>query len=56
MQIISYKRGQLLFVFNFHPTTCYKTYTTGVEEAGEYQVCHILHCFLEYGQEHKKNK
>ncbi|XP_074564650.1 1,4-alpha-glucan-branching enzyme 3, chloroplastic/amyloplastic [Curcuma longa] len=36
--IISYKRGQLLFVFNFHPTTCYKTYTIGVEEAGEYQL------------------
>lgn len=37
-QIISYMRGPLLFIFNFHPENCYEGYHVGVEEAGEYQV------------------
>ncbi|XP_038689237.1 1,4-alpha-glucan-branching enzyme 3, chloroplastic/amyloplastic isoform X2 [Tripterygium wilfordii] len=36
--VISYNRGPLLFVFNFHPTESYERYSVGVEEAGEYQV------------------
>ncbi|KAI8557559.1 hypothetical protein RHMOL_Rhmol04G0020000 [Rhododendron molle] len=36
--VISYLRGPLLFIFNFHPTTSYERYSVGVEEAGEYQV------------------
>ncbi|KAL5077460.1 hypothetical protein RYX36_016444 [Vicia faba] len=35
--VISYVRGPLLFIFNFHPTDSYDSYTVGVEEAGEYQ-------------------
>ncbi|XP_077228147.1 alpha amylase family protein isoform X2 [Tasmannia lanceolata] len=35
---ISYIRGPLLFIFNFHPTESYERYSVGVEEAGEYQV------------------
>lgn len=37
-QIISYLRGPLLFVFNFHPEASFEGYIIGVEEAGEYQV------------------
>ncbi|KAG8647381.1 1,4-alpha-glucan-branching enzyme 3, chloroplastic/amyloplastic-like isoform X1 [Manihot esculenta] len=36
--VISYIRGPLLFVFNFHPTNAYERYSVGVEEAGEYQI------------------
>ncbi|XP_061363910.1 1,4-alpha-glucan-branching enzyme 3, chloroplastic/amyloplastic [Gastrolobium bilobum] len=36
--VISYIRGPLLFIFNFHPTDSYDSYSVGVEEAGEYQV------------------
>ncbi|XP_027340732.1 1,4-alpha-glucan-branching enzyme 3, chloroplastic/amyloplastic isoform X2 [Abrus precatorius] len=35
--VISYIRGPLLFIFNFHPTDSYDSYSIGVEEAGEYQ-------------------
>lgn len=38
LQVISYIRGPLLFIFNFHPTDSYESYRVGVEEAGEYQV------------------
>ncbi|KAJ6965902.1 Branching enzyme 1 [Populus alba x Populus x berolinensis] len=37
-KVISYIRGPLLFVFNFHPTEAYERYSVGVEEAGEYQI------------------
>ncbi|XP_045823536.1 1,4-alpha-glucan-branching enzyme 3, chloroplastic/amyloplastic-like [Trifolium pratense] len=36
--VISYVRGPLLFIFNFHPTESYDSYAVGVEEAGEYQL------------------
>ncbi|XP_074310901.1 1,4-alpha-glucan-branching enzyme 3, chloroplastic/amyloplastic [Silene latifolia] len=36
--VISYMRGPILFVFNFHPTNSYERYSVGVEEAGEYQM------------------
>ncbi|CBI26672.3 1,4-alpha-glucan-branching enzyme 3, chloroplastic/amyloplastic [Vitis vinifera] len=36
--VISYMRGPLLFIFNFHPTNSYEGYYVGVEEAGEYQI------------------
>lgn len=36
--VISYTRGPVLFIFNFHPTNSYEKYIVGVEEAGEYQV------------------
>ncbi|KAF5195178.1 1,4-alpha-glucan branching enzyme protein, partial [Thalictrum thalictroides] len=35
--VISYIRGPLLFIFNFHPKSIYENYIVGVEEAGEYQ-------------------
>ena len=38
LQVISYLRGPLLFIFNFHPSNSYEKYSVGVEEAGEYQV------------------
>lgn len=41
-QVISYLRGPFLFVFNFHPTNSYQSYSIGVEEAGEYHVSEIL--------------
>ncbi|KAL8127331.1 1,4-alpha-glucan-branching enzyme 3, chloroplastic/amyloplastic [Apium graveolens] len=37
-KVISYLRGPLLFIFNFHPSNSYERYSVGVEEAGEYQV------------------
>ncbi|KAF9589724.1 hypothetical protein IFM89_027999 [Coptis chinensis] len=36
--VISYIRGPLLFIFNFHPVSSYENYSVGVDEAGEYQV------------------
>ncbi|KAK2639792.1 hypothetical protein Ddye_027587 [Dipteronia dyeriana] len=36
--VISYIRGPLLFLFNFHPTDSYQKYNVGVEEAGEYRI------------------
>lgn len=42
LQVISYMRGPLLFIFNFHPTDSYEQYNVGVEEAGEYQVSVIF--------------
>ncbi|KAK8643970.1 hypothetical protein V6N13_013247 [Hibiscus sabdariffa] len=36
--VISYIRGPLLFVFNFHLTDSYERYCIGVDEAGEYQL------------------
>jgi hypothetical protein len=46
LQVISYIRGPLLFVFNFHPTEAYERYSVGVEEAGEYQVCMVDACSI----------
>ncbi|GLT57511.1 hypothetical protein SLA2020_304790 [Shorea laevis] len=37
-KVISYLRGPLLFIFNFHPTESHERYSAGVDEAGEYQV------------------
>ncbi|XP_068665109.1 1,4-alpha-glucan-branching enzyme 3, chloroplastic/amyloplastic [Aristolochia californica] len=36
--VISYIRGPLVFIFNFHPENSYEKYSIGVEEVGEYQV------------------
>ncbi|KAK1298114.1 hypothetical protein QJS10_CPB14g00584 [Acorus calamus] len=36
--VISYMRGTLLFIFNFHPDDSHERYTVGIEEAGEYQL------------------
>ncbi|XXG67859.1 hypothetical protein AAC387_Pa06g1104 [Persea americana] len=36
--VISYMRGLLLFIFNFHPENSYERYIVGAEEGGEYQV------------------
>ncbi|KAG9447619.1 hypothetical protein H6P81_013747 [Aristolochia fimbriata] len=36
--VISYIRGPLIFIFNFHPENSYEKYNIGVVEAGEYQV------------------
>ncbi|ERN18385.1 hypothetical protein AMTR_s00055p00224220 [Amborella trichopoda] len=36
--VISYIRGPILFIFNFHPENSYERYGIGVEEAGEYQM------------------
>lgn len=45
-QVISYIRGRLLFVFNFHPEKSYENYSIGVEEAGEYMVS--CFCVVEF--------
>ncbi|GMH05758.1 hypothetical protein Nepgr_007598 [Nepenthes gracilis] len=37
-KVISYNRGPLVFIFNFHPTNSYERYSVGVDEAGEYQI------------------
>ena len=33
------ERGQLVFVFNFHPTNSYTDYRIGCRTAGPYKVC-----------------
>ncbi|KAG0453891.1 hypothetical protein HPP92_025195 [Vanilla planifolia] len=38
LKVISYIKGAILFVFNFHPEMSYELYHIGVEEAGEYQI------------------
>ncbi|XP_020575032.1 1,4-alpha-glucan-branching enzyme 3, chloroplastic/amyloplastic isoform X2 [Phalaenopsis equestris] len=38
VKVISYIRGPLLFIFNFHSEMSYELYNIGVEEAGEYQI------------------
>ena len=35
-KVIVFERGDLLFVFNFHPTKSFTDYRVGVEKAGEY--------------------
>ncbi|PKA55647.1 1,4-alpha-glucan-branching enzyme 3, chloroplastic/amyloplastic [Apostasia shenzhenica] len=37
-KVISYIRGPLLFVFNFHPEASHDQYYIGIEEAGEYRM------------------
>lgn len=41
LQVISYMRGLLLFIFNFHPENSYERYIVGAEEGGEYQVSSV---------------
>lgn len=38
VQVITYKRGTLLFAFNFHHKNFYEVYRVGVPEAGEFKV------------------
>lgn len=45
-KVISFLRGPILFVFNFHPTKSYERYSIGVGEAGEYQVRDAYPCLL----------
>lgn len=37
-KVIVYERGDLLFIFNFHPSNSYTDYKIGVEKAGEYKI------------------
>jgi 1,4-alpha-glucan branching enzyme len=37
-RVLIFKRGNLLFVFNFHPQSSYMDYSFGVD-AGKYQIC-----------------
>lgn len=37
-KVIVYERGNLLFVFNFHPTNSYTDYRVGTDWGGEYTV------------------
>lgn len=37
-KIVAFERGNVLFVFNFHPTQSFADYRIGVEIAGEYKV------------------
>ena len=41
-KVIVMERGDLLFVFNFHPTNSYESYPIGCLLPGEYKVWHIL--------------
>ena len=35
-QVVSFERGRLLFVFNFHPTSSFDGYRVGVHVPGDY--------------------
>lgn len=37
-KVIAFERGELLFVFNFHPTQSFTDYRVGVEKAGKYKI------------------
>ncbi|GAA5912151.1 hypothetical protein JCM6882_003068 [Rhodosporidiobolus microsporus] len=37
-KVVVFERGQLLFVFNFHPTESFADYRVGTDWAGEYRV------------------
>lgn len=37
-KIIAFERGNVLFVFNFHPSKSYTDYRVGVEKAGKYTI------------------
>ena len=37
-KVIIAERGELVFVFNFHPTSSYSDYRVGCKEAGPYKV------------------
>ncbi|KAK9133303.1 hypothetical protein Scep_012831 [Stephania cephalantha] len=54
--VISYMRGPLLFIFNFHPTNTYEKYSVGTEEAGEYQIILNTDEVKYAGQGHMKNE
>lgn len=38
-KVIVCERGDLVFVFNFHPTKSYSEYGVGCKNAGNYKVC-----------------
>ncbi|KAJ9581593.1 hypothetical protein L9F63_023227 [Diploptera punctata] len=37
-KVVAFERGELLFVFNFHPTKSFTDYRIGVEIPGEYRI------------------
>ncbi len=37
-KMIVFERGDLVFVFNFHPTMSYRDYRVGCREPGQYKV------------------
>ncbi|XP_043927777.1 1,4-alpha-glucan-branching enzyme [Protopterus annectens] len=37
-KVITFERGSLLFIFNFHPNKSYTDYRVGVERAGKYTI------------------
>eukprot|EP00854_Cymbomonas_tetramitiformis_P016766 gene16766-19917_t len=38
-KVIVFERGDLVFVFNFHPCNTYEEYKIGVRDGGRYKVC-----------------
>ena len=40
-KVVVCERGDLVFVFNFHPTKSYKDYGVGCKNAGSYKVGHL---------------
>lgn len=37
-KVVVFERGNLLFIFNFHPTNSYSDYRVGTDWAGEYKI------------------
>jgi 1,4-alpha-glucan branching enzyme len=38
VQVIVFERGELVFVFNFHPTSDYEGFKVGCDVPGKYRV------------------
>ena len=37
-KLVIFERGDLVFVFNFHPTNSYSDYRVGCQNSGDYKV------------------
>lgn len=37
-KVVVFERGNLLFIFNFHPTQSYTDYRVGTDQGGKYRV------------------
>ncbi|XP_076813591.1 1,4-alpha-glucan-branching enzyme-like [Clavelina lepadiformis] len=53
-KVFVYERGDLLFLFNFHPTRSYPDYKVGVDKAGTYKI--ILDTDEKYFGGHGRNQ
>ncbi len=51
-KVVVCERGDLVFVFNFHPTKSYKDYGVGCKNAGSYKVGHLQVHTLDMANKH----